>query len=75
MQLIPGIAAAVVQVGSYSSNSTPTLGTSICRTCGPNQKKAGFVTHLFKSFPGLLMAGSKNFDLGAHRVPEISGSV
>lgn len=42
-QLGPGIAVAVVKVGSYSSNLTPSLGTSICHRCGlkkqTNKKK------------------------------------
>ena len=32
------VAVAVVQA-SYSSDSTPSLGTSICRRCGPRKKK------------------------------------
>ena len=43
------IAVAVVQAGSYSYSSTPSLGTSICRWCGPkkwtkNQKKKKSLT-------------------------------
>lgn len=42
-QLGPGVAVAVVKVGSYSSNLTPSLGTSICHRCGlkkqTNKKK------------------------------------
>ena len=37
-QLGPGIAVAVVKVGSYSSNLTPSLGTSICHRCGLKKK-------------------------------------
>ena len=33
------IAAAVAQAGSYSSNSTPSLGTSMCYRCSPKKKK------------------------------------
>ena len=33
------IAVAVVQAGSYSSDSTPSLGTSTCRGCGPKKKR------------------------------------
>ena len=33
------VAVAVVEAGSYSSNSTPSLGTSICRRCGPKKQK------------------------------------
>ena len=34
-----GIAVAVVQACIYSSDSTPSLRTSICRTCSPKKKK------------------------------------
>ena len=34
-----GVAVAVVQAGSCSSNSTPSLGTSICCRCGPKKTK------------------------------------
>ena len=30
---------AVTEAGSYSSNSTPNLGTSICHKCGHKRKK------------------------------------
>ena len=30
---------AVAQAGSCSSNSTPSLGTSICSRCGPKKQK------------------------------------
>ena len=32
------MAVAVVQAGSYSSYSTPSLGTSVRRGCGPEKK-------------------------------------
>ena len=32
-------AVAVVWAGSYSFDSTPSLGTSICRRCGPKKQK------------------------------------
>ena len=37
------IAVAVVQASSYSSDSTPSLGISVCRRCGPKKqsKKKG----------------------------------
>ena len=34
-----GVVVAVVQAGSYSSHSTPSLGTSICHRCGRLKKK------------------------------------
>ena len=36
------IAVAVVYAGSYSSDSTPTLGTSICHGCDPKKQKKNF---------------------------------
>ena len=39
MWLTSGIAVAVVSVGSYSSDSTPSLGTSICHRGGSKKKK------------------------------------
>jgi len=39
---IPGLAQWVkdpVKAGSYSSDSTPSLGTSICHRCGPKKTK------------------------------------
>ena len=34
-----GVAMAVVWAGSCSSDSTPSLGTSICHGCGPKKEK------------------------------------
>ena len=39
MWLRSGIAVAVVQAGSYSSDLTPSLGTSLCLGCGPKKQK------------------------------------
>ena len=41
MQLGPGVAVAVavVRAGSCSSDSIPSLGTTICHGCGPEKKK------------------------------------
>ena len=33
------VAVAVVWAGSYSSDATPSLGTSVCLGCGPRKKK------------------------------------
>ena len=33
------VAVAVALAGSRSSNSTPSLGTSICHRCGPKKQK------------------------------------
>ena len=38
---ISGIALAVALTRSYSSDSTPNLGTSICCMCGPNMGGRG----------------------------------
>ena len=37
MQLRSHIAVAVAQAGSCSSNSTPSLGTSLCHRCSPKR--------------------------------------
>ena len=37
-QLSFGVAVAVVQAGSCSSNQTPSLGSSICHGCGPKKQ-------------------------------------
>ena len=39
MRLRSHVAVAVVQAGRCSSDSTPRLGTSICRRGGPKKKK------------------------------------
>ena len=43
MQLESGVAMAMAQADSYSSDLTPSLGTSICHGWGPKkqQKKVG----------------------------------
>ena len=39
MWLWSGVAVAVVSASSYSSDSTPSLGTSICRGCSPKKQQ------------------------------------
>ena len=39
MWLRSGVAVAVVQAGSYSSDSAPSLGNSICHVCSPKKTK------------------------------------
>ena len=39
MQLGSGVAVAVTEAGSYSSDSTPSLGTSVCHGYGPKKTK------------------------------------
>ena len=39
MQLGPQVAVATVQAGSYSSDSTPHLESSICHGCSPKKTK------------------------------------
>ena len=34
-----GVVVAVVWAGSYSCDSTPSLGTSICHKCSPSKRK------------------------------------
>ena len=34
-----GVAVALAWAGSYSSDSTPSLGTTICQGCGPKRTK------------------------------------
>ena len=41
MRLRSGVAVAVAEAGSYSSDSTPSLGTSVCCGCGPKKIKRG----------------------------------
>ena len=36
---------AVVEAGSCSSNSTSSLGTSMCQGCGPKKAKMEFLLH------------------------------
>ena len=38
-QLRSDIAVALVYAGGYSSDLTPSLGTSICHLCGPKRPK------------------------------------
>ena len=38
-QLGSGVAVALVQASSNSSDSTPSLGTSICHGCGPKKTR------------------------------------
>ena len=39
MQLGSGVAVAVAWAGGYSSNSTPSLGTSVCHECSPKNQE------------------------------------
>ena len=39
IQLRSCVAVAVAVAGSYSSNSTPSVGTPICLWCGPKKNK------------------------------------
>ena len=36
---ISPVVVAVAQASSYSSDATPSLGTPICRGCGPQKQK------------------------------------
>ena len=39
IRLRSGVVVAGVEAGSYSSDSTPSLGTSLCHVCGPKTQK------------------------------------
>ena len=39
LQMGSGIAVVVAQASSCSSDSTPSLGTSMCHGCGPKKQK------------------------------------
>ena len=46
MQLGSHVAVAVAQTGSCSSDSTPSLGSSICCMCGHKKKKKEYLSQL-----------------------------
>ena len=48
-QLRSGIDVTVKQASSYSSNSTPSLGTSICCECSPKKTKNKLKLHVLKT--------------------------
>ena len=48
-QLGSQVAVPVVWAGSYSSDSTPSLGSSICRRCGPQKPKKKKIGALARS--------------------------
>ena len=52
MQLISGVAVAVVQASSYSSDLIRSLGTSICHRFGPKTKQKNF---RFGLLPSILL--------------------
>ena len=41
------VAVGGVEAGSYSSDSTPNMGTSICHECGPKKKKKSSYIFVF----------------------------
>ena len=47
MWLRSGVAVAVAYAGSYSSSLTPSLGTSICHSCGPKRKTSKIRFRIF----------------------------
>ena len=53
------VAAAVVQAGSYRSNLTSSLGTSICCRCGPKRqnRKDIYIYIYISSFPLCFITG------------------
>ena len=42
-----GVAVAGVKAGSYCSDSTPSLGTSMCLRCSPKKQKNKNLKHIF----------------------------
>ena len=52
-QLRSGVSVAVVQAGSYSSDLTPSLETSICCRCGQNTDKKKKKKQPRRYWPGL----------------------
>ena len=49
MRLGSCIAVAVAQASSCSSNSTPSLGTSICHRCAPKKNRIPQMSYLLKT--------------------------
>ena len=49
------VVVAVMQASSYSSDSTPSMETSICCRCNPKKKKKKFHVHS-KLFPCTVQA-------------------
>ena len=47
MQLRADVAVAVVYAGSYSSDSTLSLGTSICHGCALKRKKKNIYIYIY----------------------------
>ena len=53
MQLRSGVAAAVAWASGYKSDSTPSLGTSICHGCSPKKRRKKGVSKYNSSFQSL----------------------
>ena len=47
MKLGSRVAVAAVEAGGYSSDVTPSLGTSMCRGAAPKSKKEKISTFVF----------------------------
>ena len=67
MQLGSGVAVAVVEAGSCSAASTPSLGTSLCHGCGPQSQKNKKVLKRPISSP--LFCEASPFLKGLHQQP------
>ena len=59
---------AVVEAGSCSSDSSPSLGASICRGCGPKKKKKNWHVFYQLTLAGPLEEGDSVGECG----PEIN---
>ena len=67
MQLGSHVAVDVVQAGSCSSNSTPSLETSICRECGPKEKKKNLNLSKRMNWPfQWILKGKKRYKNSLH---------
>ena len=69
MQLGSGIVMAVVQAGSCSSNSTFSLGTSICCGCSPKTNKKKTPKALLLKKVSHYLQGVVTLEITYHRAP------
>ena len=72
----PVLPWAATQASSYSCNSTPSLGTSICQRCSPKKlKKKEFVgdtsVQLISNKDGMKSSNSPTYLLWVHPIPQL----
>ena len=65
-QLGSHVAVAVVQAGNCSSDSTPSLGTSMCCRCGPKETKKPKTPRFNSGEPVICRSGSGSSDAPCH---------